>query len=109
VKSEVNGTANLADRAGRSEDGLRGDTAGMQTVTAEAVAFEEGDARTEASRSDRADQACGAAADDDEVVQNAGFWILPAVGTHQPIETRFNVLKRQTRGHCRLSSAVPES
>ena len=92
VHAKVKGTATLADRASRSEDRLGGDTPGVQTFTAKAILFEEGNPGADASRPDRAHEAGGAAADDDEVVRNAGLWVLPALRAHQPIETIFNVL-----------------
>jgi hypothetical protein len=95
VNAEVSRAANLADRAGRSEDRLRGDTARVQAVAAKAPLFDEGDPRAEAGRSHRAHQAGGAAADDDEVVDVPGLRVLPAVGADEPIETLVGVLEGQ--------------
>jgi hypothetical protein len=93
VNAEVTGAANLADRAGCSEDRLRGDTARVQAVAAKALPFDEGDPRTEARRSHSADQAGGAAANDDEVVRATGLRVLPALRADQPIEVLVDVLE----------------
>jgi hypothetical protein len=95
INAKISGAANLADRAGGSEECLRGDTAGVQAVATEALPFDEGDPRTEASRPQGAHQAGGPAADDDKVVDTAGLWVLPAGGMDQPIETSVRVLEGQ--------------
>ena len=95
MNAKISGAANLADRAGGSEDCLRGDTPGVQAVATKALPFDEGDPRTEAGRPQGAHQAGGPAADDDEVVDIAGLRVLPAGGVDQPIETSVRVLEGQ--------------
>ncbi len=95
MNAKIWGTANLADRAGCSEDRLRGDTARVQAVAAKALPFDEGDPRPEAGRSGRADQPRGAAADDDEVVDGPGLRVLPAAGADKGVETAVDVLEGQ--------------
>ena len=68
--------------AGRADDRLGGNGAGMEGIAAQPASFDQRHPEAEAYCPFGRGQACRAAADDDQVVQRLGHGIFPIVGPH---------------------------
>ena len=80
VNADRGGLADIADGFGGADEGLGGYAAGVEAVAAQEGLLDEGHLGAESDCAGDGDQACGAAADDDEVVRAAGRGVTPAAG-----------------------------
>ena len=82
----------LASSPSRTDDRLGRDAAGVETVAAEKMAFDEGDACTQAGCTHCAYESGSPTAKHDEIVRGCGLRIPPLRGVHLIDEVRVRIV-----------------